>query len=99
MNDIFISIQFNDAQKINTVVSSLENEYTIQTSLENNKEQQYDLIKLSKLFVGFYTENFTKDDICIGHLSYASKMEKRVFLLESEKDSLRTKKCIQELLK
>jgi hypothetical protein len=88
-------------------VTLFENEYTIRCSHEINQHQQKfeKLIEKSKLFVFYLSQNFQGDKTCMDQLSYAIKLNKKVFYLtcsnnfNSLNSSLDLSKCIKLELK
>jgi hypothetical protein len=66
-------------------VTLFENEYTIRISQEiSQHEQKFEkLIEKSKLFIFYLSQNFQDDKTCTDQLSYAIKLNKKVFYLTS----------------
>ncbi len=84
-------------------VTLFENEYTLRGSHEiDQHEQKFEkLIEKSKLFIFYLSQSFQDEKTCMDQLSYAIKLNKKVFYLTSNnnhkslKSSLDLSKCIR----
>jgi hypothetical protein len=93
----------DDREEMRSFVTLFENEYTIRISHEiSQHEQKFEkLIEKSKLFIFYLSQNFLDEKTCTDQLSYAIKLNKKVFYLtcsnnyNSLQSSLDFSKCIK----
>ena len=73
---------------MNCFIKSLENEYTIQHSLNTNQTRQelFDRIESSKLFVCFESKQFSDNFECAELFNFARKSNKNLIRVNNEQE-------------